>query len=55
MLKSHKGFALTKAEIDNGISAAEFMGGFVVDDPKGTFEWRQALDVRSIIQVTLPK
>ncbi|KAJ7826787.1 hypothetical protein B0H14DRAFT_1244373 [Mycena olivaceomarginata] len=43
VLKSHKGFALTKAEIDNGISAAEFMGGFVVDDPKGTFEWRQAL------------
>ncbi|KAJ7934206.1 hypothetical protein B0H13DRAFT_2305928 [Mycena leptocephala] len=39
VLKGHKGFALTKEEIANGISAAEYMHGFVFDEAKGTFEW----------------
>ncbi|KAF7342571.1 hypothetical protein MSAN_02013600 [Mycena sanguinolenta] len=38
--KSHKGFALTKEESANGISAAEFMRGLVVRED-GTFEWRE--------------
>ncbi|KAJ6534143.1 hypothetical protein B0H19DRAFT_1185380 [Mycena capillaripes] len=39
VLKGHKGFALTKEEVASGISAAEFMRGFVVDEEHGTFEW----------------
>ncbi|KAF7342575.1 hypothetical protein MSAN_02014100 [Mycena sanguinolenta] len=38
--KSHKGFALTKDESANGISAAEFMHGLVVRED-GMFEWRE--------------
>ncbi|KAJ7925427.1 hypothetical protein B0H13DRAFT_1974843 [Mycena leptocephala] len=34
-----KGFSLMKEEVANGISAAEFMHGFVVDEEKGMFEW----------------
>ncbi|KAJ7278487.1 hypothetical protein C8J57DRAFT_1713299 [Mycena rebaudengoi] len=38
-LKDHKGFSLTSAEILNGIEAAEFIGGLLVDYENGTFEW----------------
>ncbi|KAJ6459991.1 hypothetical protein C8R45DRAFT_1221255 [Mycena sanguinolenta] len=49
VLKSHKGFALTKEEADSGISAAEFMRGFVVRED-GTFEWREDEDDPQPIQ-----
>ncbi|KAJ6534159.1 hypothetical protein B0H19DRAFT_440153 [Mycena capillaripes] len=39
VLKGHKGFLLTKEEVAQGISAAEFMHGFVVDEERGTFKW----------------
>jgi hypothetical protein len=39
VLKGHKGFSVTKEEVANGISAAEFMHGFVVDEETGMFEW----------------
>ncbi len=39
VLKGHKGFAITKEEVANGISAAEYMHGFVFGEEKGTFEW----------------
>ncbi|KAF8209096.1 hypothetical protein K438DRAFT_257710 [Mycena galopus ATCC 62051] len=44
VLKSHKGFALTKEESADGISAAEFTRGFVVDEEKGTYEWKSDPD-----------
>ncbi|KAJ6567986.1 hypothetical protein DFH09DRAFT_1155577 [Mycena vulgaris] len=43
VLKGHKGFTLTKQEVANGISAAEFTEGFVVDDDAGTFEWIEVM------------
>ncbi|KAJ7254989.1 hypothetical protein B0H12DRAFT_545811 [Mycena haematopus] len=39
VLKGHKGFFLTKEEVANGISAAEFTHGLVVDEEKETFAW----------------
>ncbi|KAJ7144315.1 hypothetical protein C8R44DRAFT_973884 [Mycena epipterygia] len=39
VLRGHKGFALTKDEVNNGICAEEFMRGFVVDEQRGTFKW----------------
>ncbi|KAJ7247388.1 hypothetical protein B0H12DRAFT_742594 [Mycena haematopus] len=52
VLKRHKGFALTKEESMNGISAAEFMRGFSVDDEHGTFEWRESeTDTQDAIDV----
>ncbi|KAJ7703531.1 hypothetical protein B0H17DRAFT_1194065 [Mycena rosella] len=39
VLRGHKGFTLTKAEVADGISVAEFMKGFVVDDETRTFQW----------------
>ncbi|KAJ7495335.1 hypothetical protein FB451DRAFT_1478034 [Mycena latifolia] len=39
VLKGHKGFTLTKQEATIGISAAEFMEGFVVDESTGMFKW----------------
>lgn len=50
VLKGHKGFTLTKQELANGITAAEFMQAFVVNEEAGTFEWitvrvsRRAID-----------
>ncbi|KAJ6568013.1 hypothetical protein DFH09DRAFT_1155623 [Mycena vulgaris] len=43
VLKDHKGFTLTKQEVANGISAAEFTEGFVVYDDAGTFEWIEVM------------
>lgn len=45
VLRGHKGFTLTKEEVANGISAEEFICGFVVHEERGTFEW---VEVRSI-------
>ncbi|KAJ7066846.1 hypothetical protein B0H15DRAFT_159682 [Mycena belliarum] len=39
VLKDHKGFKLSKAEVANGITADEFMNGLVVDEDAGTFGW----------------
>ncbi|KAJ7144280.1 hypothetical protein C8R44DRAFT_865234 [Mycena epipterygia] len=41
VLWGYKGFQLTKEEAENGICAAEFMDGLVVDEEAGTFEWIQ--------------
>ncbi|KAJ7059775.1 hypothetical protein C8F01DRAFT_1145608 [Mycena amicta] len=40
VLKGHAGFALTKAEVANGITADEFLGGLFIDDKDDSFEWR---------------
>ncbi|KAJ7662608.1 hypothetical protein DFH06DRAFT_355940 [Mycena polygramma] len=39
VLKGHKGFALTKTEVNNGISEAEFVRGFVLDEASGRIAW----------------
>ncbi|KAJ7088038.1 hypothetical protein B0H15DRAFT_1022606 [Mycena belliarum] len=39
VLRGHKGFTLTKHEVASGISVAEFMEGFVVDEATGAFKW----------------
>ncbi|KAJ7495342.1 hypothetical protein FB451DRAFT_1478036 [Mycena latifolia] len=39
VLKGHKGFTLTKQEVTTGISAAEFMQGFVVNEATDMFKW----------------
>ncbi|KAJ7909457.1 hypothetical protein B0H13DRAFT_2272874 [Mycena leptocephala] len=54
VLKGHKGFAITKEEIANGISAAEYMRGFVFDEAKGTFEWVEQQDSPKSPQTQLP-
>ncbi|KAJ7144269.1 hypothetical protein C8R44DRAFT_865225 [Mycena epipterygia] len=41
VLRGYKGFKLTKEEAENGICAAEFMNGLVVDEEAGTFKWIQ--------------
>ncbi|KAJ7075538.1 hypothetical protein B0H15DRAFT_653840 [Mycena belliarum] len=42
VLKGHKGFILSKAEVANGITADEFMAGLVVDDNAATFVWNES-------------
>ncbi|KAJ7747797.1 hypothetical protein B0H16DRAFT_1554588 [Mycena metata] len=42
VLKGHKGFTLTTAEGANGITADEFMEGFVIEQDAGRFEWRDS-------------
>ncbi|KAJ7662603.1 hypothetical protein DFH06DRAFT_1324968 [Mycena polygramma] len=39
VLKGRKGFALTKTEVNNGISEAEFVRGFVLDEASGRIAW----------------
>ncbi|KAJ7779734.1 hypothetical protein B0H16DRAFT_724724 [Mycena metata] len=39
VLKGHKGFALMKQEVLNGIGVEEFTKGLVVDEDEGTFQW----------------
>ncbi|KAJ7779729.1 hypothetical protein B0H16DRAFT_1499687 [Mycena metata] len=39
VLKGHKGFAVTKQEVLNGITMEEFIKGLVVDEDEGTFQW----------------
>ncbi|KAJ7078160.1 hypothetical protein B0H15DRAFT_954718 [Mycena belliarum] len=39
VLKGHKGFTLSKAEVANGITAEQFMAGLVVDENAATFVW----------------
>lgn len=46
-MKGHRGFKLTKEEIINGITAAGFMKGFVVNEDVGTFEWNEVMPVSS--------
>ncbi|KAJ6516947.1 hypothetical protein C8R47DRAFT_1268751 [Mycena vitilis] len=41
VLKGHKGFALTKTEVNNGITEAEFVRGFVLDESSGRIAWVQ--------------
>ncbi|KAJ6562116.1 hypothetical protein B0H19DRAFT_1143614 [Mycena capillaripes] len=42
VIKGHKGFTLATKEVADGITANEFMDGFVVGGDAGTFEWRES-------------
>ncbi|KAK6969458.1 hypothetical protein R3P38DRAFT_2814369 [Favolaschia claudopus] len=42
VLKGHKGFLLTKAEVANGIDVQGFLRGFSVDEEKGEFGYPEA-------------
>ncbi|KAJ7171516.1 hypothetical protein C8R46DRAFT_1190788 [Mycena filopes] len=46
VLRGHKGFTLTKAEVADGISAEEFVRGLVVDEERGTFCWQEDSEVQ---------
>ncbi|KAJ7171501.1 hypothetical protein C8R46DRAFT_1033101 [Mycena filopes] len=41
VLRGHKGFTLTKAEVADGITAEEFVRGLVIDEERGTFWWQE--------------
>ncbi|KAJ7249886.1 hypothetical protein C8J57DRAFT_1355889 [Mycena rebaudengoi] len=50
VLKGHKGFALTKAEVVDGITAAKFMHGLIVDKENRTFEWVGETDTEAAVE-----
>ncbi|KAK7052744.1 hypothetical protein R3P38DRAFT_3255831 [Favolaschia claudopus] len=57
VLRGHQQYKLTKEEADNGISAAEFTGGLVIDEENGTFAWvdpSSAVPVQVTPQVSVP-
>ncbi|KAJ7097483.1 hypothetical protein C8R43DRAFT_964299 [Mycena crocata] len=41
VLREHAGVSLTQEDVANGITAAEFSEGLIVDNKKGSFEWRE--------------